>query len=67
MPVSKAINSRVLQKAAYNAFRANIFGKLCDARFQTADSAHDKIDRYFMLACGIQGVDHIRVDERVQF
>ena len=65
-PLAKADDAGVLEEAADDALDADVVGQAMDARAQAANAAHDQFDLHPGLAGAIEGVDHHRIDQRVQ-
>ena len=68
-PVAGAerVDARVFEKSADERLHANIVGEAGHTRPQTANAADHDVDLHAVAAGGIEGVDDLRVDERVAF
>src|SRR3984893_2007557 len=63
--VAETNNSLMLEKAPDDALDPDIVGEARDARPQTADAAHDKINAHPRLRSLIEKIDDRRVDEGI--
>ena len=63
--IAEADDAGVFQEPSYNGFHADVFAQPFDAGAQAADAAYHAVDLHAGLTGLVEGVDHVRLDQRI--